>query len=84
MKSGGKCWYSGRAWLSRSTFFQVVSLAAGFTFIYIVLFTLQIVSKQLYSDNWYIILAAQQLLKKMVSLSSLSKFSIDSFCCKNQ
>ena len=45
---------------------------------------MQIVSKQLYIDNWYIILAAQQLLKKMVSLSILSKFSIDSFRCKNQ
>jgi len=45
---------------------------------------MQIVSKQLYSDNWQIILATQQLLKKMVSLTSLNKFSIDSFRCKNQ
>ena len=29
---------------------------------------MQIVSKQLYIDNWYIILAAQQLLKNSVNV----------------
>jgi len=36
---------------------------------------MQIVSKQLYGDNWYIILAAQQLLKKVLSMQADAKHS---------